>query len=412
MSRAEELKNELAATVFYGEEIGHKMENPDISDKERADLSAELEAVEKKAQDVQREYQKQLKDDERELRIKNIGREYEVQKPEDEPQAEYKNAFQKLFDTAEFKAVRETPSDLRSNKGWTAQVEFKAPVDPTTDNPSDLVPQVRPGLVQPFVYPQRVGSLFTQATMNGSTISWLDVPTADGQAEYTAYGAQKGGPADLTIDVHSTKASKITTTYTVPDEALDDLDALESTIRQILAVGPGGVQVLAESEYINGSGTGTPLQLAGIDSLSPDDVSGSGSNFVADVIFAALDIENDTGFAATAVVMNPADYFYFITIENSGDGRPLFAPYGNVYAEPQGAALPPIVRSKAVTPGTAYVGAWDRSLLYTRQGVTVRATNEGIGLADKNLTMFVAELRQALIHPYGASVYRTVSISS
>lgn len=412
MGRAEELKNELAATIFYGEEIAQKMENPDLGDAERADLSSELEAVELKAENIQRDYKKQQKDDDRDLRIKNIGREHALTKAEEtDDEVHYSDALAALFDTAEFKAARDTQSDMRGTKPWTAQVEFKVEVNPETANPADLVPTVRPGLVQPFVYPQRIGELFTQAQMDSSSVSWLDVPTAEGHADYTAYGAQKAGPADVGVDIHNTKASKITTTYIVPDEALDDLTALRSTIEQILATGPGGVRVKAETEYIQGSGTGTPLQIAGVESLSPDDVSGSGSNTVADIVFAALDIETETGFAATAAVMNPADYFGFITYENPTDGRPLFTPYGNVYAEPRGSVLPNVVRSKAVPSGTIYVGAWDRSILYTRQAVTVRATNEGIGLADKNLTMFVAELRQALIHPYGKAVYRTVSSS-
>lgn len=408
MARLEELKNELAATIFYSEGLGQKMENPDLTDAERADTTAEMEAVETKALKLQRDIKSEQNDVERELRIKNIGREMNVQKPDEEPAVQYQSAIEALFDTPEFKTVAANPK-MRDER-WTASVEYKE-TNPTTDNPSDLVPQVRPGLVQPFVYPTRVGPLFTQAQMDGSSISWLDVPTADGQADYTAYGSQKAGPADVGVDIHTTKASKITATYTVPDEALDDLTALRSTIEQILTDGPSGIGVKAEGEYIGGSGSGTPLQLAGIDSLSPDDVSGSGSNAVADVLFASLDIEANTGFAATAAVMNPADYFYFITLE-TGDGRPLFAPYGSIYTQPTGGGLPTLVRSRAVAAGTTYVGAFDRSILYTRQATTLRATNEGIGLADKNLTMFVAEMRQALIHPYGKNVYRTVSTGS
>jgi hypothetical protein len=48
------------------------------------------------------------------------------------------------------------------------------------------------------------------------------------------------------------------------------------------------------------------------------------------------------------------------------------------------------------------------STLYTRQAVNFAATNQGIGLLDKNLTMFRAETRVALAHPYSGSVYRTV----
>lgn len=411
--RTEELKKDLTATITYAERTGDRLANPDLSQAERADLESELEAVETKANALRLDYERSQKTDERELRIKNIGRENDLrtQRMDEEADAQvrYASAAEALFDTPEFKNVLNLDPTERGNRRWHADVEFKD-TDPTLENPADLVPTIRPGLVQPFVYPQRIGDLFTRLPMSGSSISWLDVPTADGQADYAGYGTQKPGPADVGVDIHTTRAAKIATTYIVPDDALDDLTALRATIEQILTVGPNGIGVKAEAEYIAGSGVGTPLELAGLDSLSITDVSGSGANVVADVLFAGLEIETATGFAATAAVMNPSDYFWFITLEV--DGRPLFAPYGSVYTEPRGGGLPQIVRSKAVPVGTIYVGAFDHSLLYTRQGVSVRATNEGIGLADKNLTMFVAETRQALVHPYGANIYRTVSISS
>jgi hypothetical protein len=292
-----------------------------------------------------------------------------------------------------FAAYRDSNVRAAGFKTEPVTIEFKAPINPIVANPDDDVQHLRPGIVTPFVYPPRIGALFTQGTMDGSSVSWLDVPSADGNADYTAYGAQKAGPADANVDVHAVKASKVTSTYTVPDEALDDLTGLRAALEQILLQGPAGIGVKVEAQYLAGNGTGTPLQLAGIDSLSPTDVSGNGSNFVSDMFFAALDIEGETGSPATAAVVNPIDYFQIITLEGD-DGRPLFAPFGGAYKDPSLGF--PIVRSKAVANGTIYVGAWNLSILYTRMATTVRATNEGIGLADKNLTMFVAETRQAL----------------
>lgn len=407
-SRVEELKTELAASIYYAEDIGEKLKNPDLTDAERADFSAELEAVEVKCQGLQRDLTKAQKDDERELRIKGIGRDMQVQRPEEEPPVEYKSAVDMLFDAPEFKRALTDKSFRDSTRFDTGQIEFKV-VNPTVSNPDDLVQHLRPGIVQPFVYPQRIGALFTQATMDGSSISWLDVPSADGNANYAGYGTQKPGPADLNVDVHTTKASKIATTYIVPDDALDDLTALRSTIESVMLNGPEGIGVVAEREYLGGSGTGTPLELAGVDALSPTDVAGTGTNFAADLLFAALDIEAETGAPATAAVMNPIDYWQLIAMEGN-DGRPLFAPFGGVYDSPNLGF--PVVRSKAVPNGTAYVGAWNLSILYTRMATTIRATNEGLGLADKNLTLFVAETRQALIHPYGKRPFRLVSLNT
>lgn len=412
-ARTEELKSELTATVIYGEQVGEKLQNPDLSQSEKADLASELEAVETKAKGIKLDYERAQKDDERELRIKNIGREHELQTSakQDEPAVQYKSAIDALFDNEVFKAAVQDKAFRESTEWKTGNIEYelKAPVDPLDSNPGDMVQNLRPGIVTPFVYPQRVGPLFTQAQMDGSSVSWIDMPGADGGADYVTYGGQKPS-ADVSVDVHTTKAAKIATTYIVPDDALDDLTGLRSTLEQVLMVGPNGIGVKAEGEYVNGSGTGTPLQLAGVDSLSPTDLSGTGNNVVADLLAAALDIENETGAPATAAVMNPLDYFVLITLEDGVDGRPLFAPFGNVYQAPNLGF--PVIRSKAVDPGTIYVGAWNLAILYTRMAVNIRATREGIGLADKNLTMFVAETRQALIHPYGKSPFRTVSIGS
>lgn len=408
MARLEELKVELAATIHYGEQIGEKLENPDLPEAERMDLSSELEAVEVKAKNLQRDIQAEQKTVERELRIRSIGRDMDVKAPEEEPVVAYKSAVDALFDNEVFKEAAANGT-FRDTRWDTGTIEFKTPVDPQTANPDDDVQNLRPGIVQPFVYPQRIGGLFTNLPMDGSSVSWIDVPTADGAAGYVDYGAQKPTSAAVETEVHVTKASKIATTYTVPDDALDDLTGLRATIERVLLTGPGGLGVKAEAEYIAGSGTGTPLQLAGIDSLSPTDDSGTGANAVADILYAAMDIENETGFNTTAVVVNPLDYFFLISLEGS-DGRPLFAPFGGIYQSPNlGFA---VVRSQAVPRSTAYVGAWDAALLYTRQAVNIRATREGIGLADKNLTMFIAETRQALIHPYGKAPFRTVSIAS
>jgi HK97 family phage major capsid protein len=403
----EELKNELAATIFYGEGLAEKLQNPDLSEAERADISSDFEAVEVKAQGLGRDIEKETKDVERELRIKGIGRDMNVQRPDEPEPVEYKTPVDALFDDPIFKQAVADEA-FRGTDWKTPNIEFKV-TNPTVSNPDDLEQHLRPGIVQPFVYPQRIGALFTQATMAGSSISWLDVTSADGKAGYAGYGTQKPGPAGLNVDVHTTKASKLATTYTVPDDALDDLTALRSTIESVMLNGPAGLGVLAEQEYLGGSGAGTPLELAGVDALSPTNVTGNGTNFVSDILFAAMDIEAQTGAPATAAVVNPIDYFNIITLE-ADDGRPLFAPFGGAYNDPNLGF--PIVRSKAVANGTVYVGAWNLSILYTRQAVNIRATSEGIGLADKNLTMFVAEMRQALIHPYGKAPFRLVSLNT
>jgi hypothetical protein len=56
------------------------------------------------------------------------------------------------------------------------------------------------------------------------------------------------------------------------------------------------------------------------------------------------------------------------------------------------------VVSRKLQPGTVLVGDFQQSTLFTRMSVSLRASSEGIGLIDRNLTIFVAEARYALVH--------------
>lgn len=407
----ERLRGELAATVKYAEEIGEKLEDRTLGASMRADYESELEALEEKANGLKSEIKAQERKEARELRIRNIGRESGAIAPDDEPRAaHYRSPVDVLFDNETFRAVLADKS--RRNSEWaTGALEFVSAVDPADANPdTTLVQHMVPGMVTPYIYPQRVGQLFSQGAMDGDHVSQLFIPDdADGTAGYATYGAQKPGPGTLEVDVTDVKAAKIAASMVVPDDALDDISALRSNIENLLLVGPNGVGVKAEAEYIAGAGTTGPQKLKGVATLSPDDVSGSGENVVEDIIFAALDIENETGQPATAVVCNPTDYFYLITLK-ADDGRPLFSPFGGAYGPPSG--LPPVVRSKAASAGTVYVGAWNLSTLYTRQAIIIKATNQGLGLTDYNQTLFVAETRQALAHWNGKKAYRIVSIGS
>jgi hypothetical protein len=52
------------------------------------------------------------------------------------------------------------------------------------------------------------------------------------------------------------------------------------------------------------------------------------------------------------------------------------------------------------------------SVRATRRAVSLRATSEGLGLADFGLVLFVATVREALLHPYGKNPFRTVTLAS
>lgn len=323
----------------------------------------------------------------------------------------YRDAVDAFIRSESFLAIAEHP-ETRPDKWSTDWISFKAaPVDPASANPALLTPTVLPGIVAPFTFPLHVGELFSQGQMDKGSIAFLTMPSANGEADMTAIAAAKAGPATATLDIDTVTARKVTGTMILPEESLEDIPAVESQIRNLLLVGPGGLAEKLEDQYING--TGNTNDMAGVLSLNPDDATLGGERVSKSIFNAAMEIENETGFTADAFVMNPADYFGYYT-EEDGNERPLWGPWGAQYGGdqsggPQG--LRPVT-SRKIAAGTVLVGAFKSSTRFVRKAVSIRASAEGLGLADFNLVLFVAEARELLQHPYGKKPYRVVTVAS
>ena len=213
----------------------------------------------------------------------------------------------------------------------------------------------------------------------------------------------------MTVDIDNQFAKTIAARALIPEQNLDDIDTLESEIRNILLVGPNGLAEKREDDYINGNGT---TELEGILSLSPDDATLTGDYLSKSVLWAAASLANETGFVADTVLANPVDAFYLRTEVGTVDNRPLNTPYGSGWNQNYDTALPPIVETRKLDVGQVIVGQFSASTRYTRKAVTITADAAGLGLRDKNLVLFVAEVREALVHRYGKDPYRTVDIAT
>lgn len=413
MARLEELKTELAATIEYGKRLGDQLQDPDLSQAERLDQEAELEAVETKAEGLARDLGREQKNIDRELRIKAIGRDQVgVEPPAEVAPVQYKDAFQAFFASEQY---AEFASRYRAGERTTsARLEFKAARD-VTDETADQVGQVAPGIANlNYTFPLSVGDLFTQGTMQGASMRYLKIPTTTtGDAAYqtgqpTALGGQKGGTFVMTLDVGSEDAQTVAAIATIPSQNLDDVTGLENEVRTTLTVGPNGIGELLEDEYINGTGSGTAIN--GVLNLTPDNVDTSTFDYLSLAVFKAMaDINATSGFTADAVVVHPDDWFLLSTEVGSSDNRPLFGPWGTGWGA--NGVGPRLVVSRKIDSGTILVGAFKASTRYVRSGLTVFADASGIGLRDKNLVLFVAEARELLLHRFGADPYRTVGAS-
>jgi hypothetical protein len=226
----------------------------------------------------------------------------------------------------------------------------------------------------------------------------------------TAIASAKAGPATATIDIDTVNARKVTGTMILPEEALEDLPAVETQIRNLLLVGPNGLAEKLEDQYLNGTGNTNDIQ--GVLSLNPDDATLAGERVSKSIFNAAMQIENETGFTADAFVMNPADYFGYYTEEDLNE-RPLWGSWGSGYNAQNGGPVGlQAVTSRKIAAGTVLVGAFKASTRFVRKSVSIRASAEGLGLADFNLVLFVAEARELLQHPYGKKPFRTVTVAS
>ena len=412
MSRYEELKKELTATVMYGKQISEKLQNPDLSKNERADLEAEQEATLTKAEAVQRDAEAQMKNDERDLRIKAIGRDMDLEPPAEEIVVQDSDPITAFLKSEAFGEFREGVIRGHHPEMLPQEFEMKAAKNVETEYVGDLVTERIPGIANfNYQFPYRVGERFGQGTMSGSNVSFLKIPTgATGAAAYQQnLGDTKGGDFAATVDIDQQFAKTIAARALIPEQNLDDIDALESEIRNILLVGPNGLAELREDDYINGNGT---TELEGILSLSPDDATLTGDYLSKSVLYAAATLEDETGFVADTVLANPLDAFYLRTEVGTVDNRPLNSPFGAGWGSGRDGELPPIVKTRKLSQGTAIVGQFSASTRYTRKSVTITADAAGLGLRDKNLVLFVAEVREALVHRYGKDPYRTVDITT
>jgi hypothetical protein len=354
-----------------------------------------------------------MKADTMDLRIKSIGRDMDVDLKTDEVvEVEYADPVDEFLKSEQWKEFSADVKAGRHPAEMSVEIDLKAAKNVESDYVGDLTTQMIPGIANfNYQFPYRVGDLFGQGQMGGSNVSFLKVPAgATGAAAYQAnLGDQKGGDSGMTVDIDTQYAKTIAARALIPEQNLDDIDTLESEIRNLLLVGPNGLAELREDDYINGNGT---TELEGILSLSPTNETLAGDYFSKSVLWAAALMEDETGFVADAILANPIDAFYLRTEVGSVDNRPLNTPFGSGWTGNVDGSLPRIVKTRKLAQGTAIVGQFSASTRYTRKAVTITADAAGLGLRDKNLVLFVAEVREALVHRYGKDPYRLVTIAT
>ena len=108
-----------------------------------------------------------------------------------------------------------------------------------------------------------------------------------------------------------------------------------------------------------------------------------------------MDVQNQTGFAADAIAMNPADW-YILRVGKDSDKRYYGGGYFGEQVVPNIWGIPVCV-SASITSGTVVVGAFKTcASVVTNGGVSVEAVNTNEDDFVKNLMTIRAEERMAL----------------
>lgn len=270
--------------------------------------------------------------------------------------------------------------------------EFKASTDiqktPTTSGVSAFATTFDKNVVEAARTPLVVRDLFAQETISGSTLVYLVEGAIEGAPAATNEGAKKpqvhfADPTPKTVSL-----SKIACHIKEADEYINDYPFLASAINGRLLY---HLALVIQNYLVT-----TLLATSGIGSDTTTWTSSSTATAIADLILdAAMDVQNDSGFAADGILINPADWY---ALRTAKDGE--YRYYGGGFFGEQN--IPnlwgiPVCVTTAVSSGTIVVGAFKTGAsVVTNGGVSVDATNSDQDDFVKNLMTIRAEERLAL----------------
>ena len=369
------LKEELQATKDALAELKERIEANDAEaiaegEKLQAEIetkSAEIEQAEKKA-----------------ALLNVIGKEEQ----EDTNMGETKNA-QTLGDHF-IEHLKSNPAGARFDVVAPEYLKTYSDVQktPSTSGVSAFATTYDRNVVEAARTPLVIRDLFGAETISGSTLVYLVEGAIEGAPAATNEGAAKpqvhfADPTPKTVSL-----SKIACHIKESDEYINDYAFLASAINGRLLYHLG----LVEQNTLVTTLAGT----SGILSDTTHWDSSSTTIEVADLILkAAMDVQDASGFAADAIVMNPADW-YLLRVAKDAENRYFGGGMFGAQNIPNLWGIPVCVTS-AVSAGTIFVGAFKTcGSVVTNGGVRVETTNSDQDDFIKNLMTIRAEERLAL----------------
>lgn len=233
-----------------------------------------------------------------------------------------------------------------------------------------------------------IRDLFAAETISGSTLVYLVEGAIEGAPAATNEGAKKpqvhfADPTPKTVSL-----AKIACFIKESDEYIHDYPFLASAINGRLLY---QLQLVEQNKLVYDLS-----QTSGIQSDTTHWTAGSTATALADLILqGAMDVQEQSGFAADAIVINPADW-YSLRVAKDGDSRYYGGGFFGAQNIPNLWGIPVCVTT-AVNSGTIIVGAFKTcGSVVQSGGIGIDATNTDQDDFVKNLMTIRAEERLAL----------------
>ena len=252
---------------------------------------------------------------------------------------------------------------------------------------------------QPPLY---VGDLFAQGNTDSAAVAWLEDSAVEGDAGSTAQGAKKNNIHFVNPKTNIEALKKITGILAFSDEMLEDHAWMASHVNQR---GVYRIAVAEENQILNGSGQQSQLQgvltKSGILAREVEKTATT-AEFGEAILGGAMDVLQESGFPADAIVINPQDYAAQRLAKDSNGqyfgGGAFTGAYGNgqVQIVPSLWGLNTVI-SPRIAKGTALVGAFKAGgMLVRKGGVRIEATNSHADLFVSDVTVVRMEIRELL----------------
>lgn len=249
----------------------------------------------------------------------------------------------------------------------------------------------QPGFYQVLLQQPTVIEMVTLGETNSDTVEYVK------QTSFTNNAAETLEAVDLTTGTkpESAMAFQIvqelvqTIAHWIPvtKRALADAAGMRTVIDALMRE---GVRQRLETQVIAGNGT-TP-NLRGILNQAGIGTQAKGADKPEDAIHKAITTIRLAFIEPTAIGMHPTDW-QTIRLGRNANGDLLLGP-ANVPGPEQLWGLP-VAKSVAFTQGTSLVGKYDEAILWTREGITLSASDSHSDFFIKNLVAILAEGRWA-----------------